>query len=118
MLIYKALIDIILIFMQIFLYIRSVNSMYKANLKKNKGRIPIKYKVVVTQEGIITYIENNNNSCMINFSNIKRLIKTKNYYFLVSKMHFIYPLRKESFIKGEQEEFEKFIKNKRILIGL
>ena len=61
---------------------------------------------------ILSDLDNDTN---IEFKNIEKVIKTKNYYILVSKAKLGIALKKDSFIKGTANEFEKFLKQKKLV---
>lgn len=98
---------------QIYVYITKVNSEYNRELEKNKGKCN-EIRLLVTEEGIniSTSLESNVN---IEFKNIEKVIKTKNYYMLLTKDKLGIALKKDGFVKGTAKEFEKFIREKKLL---
>ena len=48
----------------------------------------------------------------IQLKNINNVIKTKNYYILITKAKLRIAIKKDGFIKGTAEKFEKFLTEK------
>ena len=96
-----------------YIYIKNVNLAYNRDLEINNGN-DIEIKLVITEDDI--NISNNlKKNTNIEFKNIQKVIKTKKYYILVSKANLTVALKKDSFIKGKADEFEKFLKQKKLV---
>lgn len=104
---------LVILCIEIYIYIKNVNLAYNRDLERNKGK-PIQTKLLVTKDNIkiLSDLDNDTN---IEFKNIEKVIKTKNYYILFSKAKLGIAFKKDSFIKGTAEEFEKFLKQRKIL---
>ncbi len=98
---------------EIYIYIKNVNLTYNRDLERNKGN-PIQIKLLVIEDNIkiLSDLEKELN---IELKSIEKVIKTKNYYILVTKAKLGISFKKDSFVKGTVEEFEKFLKQKKII---
>lgn len=101
---------LIILCIQIYVYISNVNLEYNRELERNKGNCN-EIRLLITEDGIniSTNLESNVN---IEFKNIGKVIKTKNYYILLTKAKLGIALKKDGFIKGTAKEFEKFLTEK------
>ena len=66
----------------------------------------------VTEQGIDMRNESTGGAYRVGFSQIKRAVRTKSMYILVSKAGWSYVFRKDSFTKGTHEEFRAFLRTK------
>ena len=98
---------------QIYIFYRSKNISYSRDLETNNGN-PVEATLSVTNDNI-NISKNSAKDININLANIEKVIKTKNYYILVSKAKLGIVFKKDSFIKGTAKEFEEFLKQKRIM---
>ncbi len=105
---------LVILCVEIYIYIKNVNLAYNRDLERNKGK-SIQIKLLVTKDNInvLSDLEKGTN---IEFKNIEKAIKTKNYYILVSKAKLGIAFKKDSFVKETAEEFEKFLKQKKFII--
>lgn len=103
---------LVILCIEIYIYIKKVNLAYNKDLERNNGN-DIEVKLVINEENI-KILDNLENDTNIEFKNIEKLIKTKNYYILVSKAKLGIALKKDGFIKGTANEFEEFLKQKKI----
>ncbi len=103
---------LIILCIQIYLYINNVNLEYNRELEKNKGNCT-KINILITENGL-AILKNSESSTNIEFKNIDKVIKTKEYYILVTKAKLKIPLKKEGFVKGTVKEFEGFLKQEKI----
>lgn len=103
---------LVILCIEIYIYIKKVNLAYNKDLERNNGN-DIEVKLVINEENI-KILDNLENDTNIEFKNIEKLIKTKNYYILVSKAKLGIALKKDGFIKDTVNEFEEFLKQKKI----
>ena len=103
---------LILLFFQIYLFFRNKNLAYNRDLERNNDN-PIKVELLITEE-TVTVCTNCEKNINIEFSNIEKVVRTKNYYILVSKSKFHIPLKKDGFTKGTAKQFEQFLKQKKL----
>ncbi len=104
---------LVILCIEMYIYIKNINLAYNRDLEINNGN-DIEIKLVITEDDI--NISNNlKKNTNIEFKNIQKVIKTKNYYILVSKANLTVALKKDSFIKGTADEFEKFLKQKKLV---
>ena len=86
---------------------------YKQDLEMNHGE-PIIVKVSVTENeimlGVYTIFMEEKNT--IDFSQIKRTVRTKNFFILITNAKLAVTLAKDGFIKGTAEEFDEFLREK------
>lgn len=104
--------DIFMLSWPIYTYISNKNLAYKRDLERNQGN-PIQIKLLISKENINIYTMPNNNTT-VEFANIERVIKTKNYYIFISKANLWVAVKKDSFTKGTVEQFEEFLKQKKL----
>lgn len=104
---------LILLCFQIYNFFTNKKLAYNRDLERNNGN-PIEVELLITEESVnvFTNYEKNIN---IEFSNIEKVIKTKNYYILVSKAKLQISLKKDSFTKGTAKQFEQFLKQKKLI---
>lgn len=105
-------VDIFILFLPMYTYISNKNLAYRRDLETNQGN-PIEIKLLISEENINICIMPNSNTNM-EFINIERVIKTKNYYIFISKAKLWIAVKKDGFTKGTAKEFEEFIKQKGI----
>lgn len=97
---------------EIYVFVRNKDLAYKKDLEKNKGN-PTEMQIVVTKEDIDVYT-NTEKISNIDFKNIEKTVKTKNYYILISKAKLGIALKKDGFTKGTQNQFEEFLRKKNL----
>lgn len=103
--------DIFILSLPIYMYIRNKKLAYERDLERNQGS-PIQIKLLISEESInICTMPNKNTS--VEFVNIERVIKTKNYYIFISKAKLWVAVKKDSFSKGTLGQFEEFLKEKK-----
>lgn len=104
---------LILLCFQIYIFFRNKNLAYNRDLERNDGN-PIEAKLLITEESIniVTNYEKNVN---IEFANIEKVIRMKNYYILVTKAKSKITLKKDSFTIGTAKQFEQFLKKKKLI---
>ena len=95
-----------------FMYIKNENLAYRRDLERNQGN-PIQIKLLISENSINIYTIPNKNTSL-EFVNIERVIKTKNYYIFISKAKLWVAVKKEAFSKGTLKEFEEFLKKKKL----
>lgn len=104
--------DMFILSFPIYMYIRNKKLAYERDLERNQGS-PIQIKLLISEESInICTMPNKNTS--VEFVNIERVIKTKNYYIFISKAKLWVAVKKDSFSKGTLEQFEEFLKEKKL----
>ena len=95
--------------LEILMYFRLVNLMVKRSAEIHGG--PISAEMNVTDE----YIEQTASTggvAKLEYSNVKKVIQTKNYILLLSKARYYYIFSKTGFTSGTPDEFVAFLKNK------
>lgn len=101
---------LIILCIEIYVYINNVNLTYTKELEKNRGNCSeIKLSITDDNINILTNLKSNMN---IQLKNINNVIKTKNYYILITKAKLRIAIKKDGFIKGTAEKFEKFLTEK------
>ncbi len=104
---------LVILCIEIYIYIKNVNLAYNKDLERNNGN-DIEIKLVINEDDI--KISNSlEKDINIGFKNIQKVIKTKNYFILLSKAKLGIALKKDSFIKGTVNEFEKLLKQKKLI---
>lgn len=103
---------LILLFFQIYLFFRNKNLAYNRDLERNNDN-PIQVELLITEE-TVTVCANCEKNINIEFSNIEKVVRTKNYYILASKSKLHIPLKKDGFTKGTAKQFEQFLKQKKL----
>lgn len=98
----------ILILCQIYVFINNKNTQYNRDLEKNNGNL-IEVEVLITEEDI-NVSTNYDESINIKLGNIKKVIRTKNYYILETKEKLRIILKRDGFVKGNVKQFEQFLK--------
>lgn len=104
---------LIILCLQVYVFFRNKNLAYNRALERNNGN-PMEVKLAITEKNINIFI-NSEKDMNIEFTNIEKTIETKNYYILVSKAKLAIALKKDGFIKGTANEFEEFLKQKRLI---
>lgn len=97
---------------QIYVFVRNKNLAYDRDLEKNKGN-PIEVKILIMDDNIHIFA-NSNKDINIEFTNIEKVIKAKNYYILVTKAKLYIALKKDGFVNGTTIQFEKFLNKKNL----
>lgn len=102
---------LIILCLQVYVFFRNKNFAYNRALERNKGN-PMEVKLSITEKDINIFT-NSEKDMNIEFTNIGKIIETKNYYILVSKAKLTIALKKDGFIKGTASEFKEFLKQKK-----
>jgi len=92
-------------------YIRIPNIRLKQELDMNFG-VPYDETVVVNDLWISGFAANGTRKYAIQFGEIKKVVKTKHYFLLITKSRLICALKKDSFIKGNPDDFLLFLRSK------
>lgn len=108
----NVFLDIVILFYPIYMYIKNENLAYRRDLERNQGNL-IQIKLLISENSINIYTIPNKNT-NLEFVNIERVIKTKNYYIFISKAKLWVAVKKEAFSKGTLKEFEEFLKKKKL----
>ena len=95
----------------IFKFMKVKKLQYNRELELNQGKL-CETKLSVTENEIELLNISIGTKKNINFSQIKNMYKTKNFYMVNTKINQSYVFRKDSFIKGTPEEFENFMRSK------
>lgn len=98
-----------------YTYISNKNLAYRRDLEINQGN-PIEIKLLISEESINICTMSNNNTTTVEFANIEKVIKAKNYYIFITKAKLWVAVKKDAFSKGTLKQFEEFIKQKGIKI--
>lgn len=108
------------IFLPIFVWIfkiiqykRGVKTRYNQDLERNNGE-PFETKIIVTDDGIDVGYLNSKEMTHIGYSKIKKIVKTKKYYILMTEAKLCCVFKKDGFIKGTIEDFLLFLSSKGI----
>jgi len=104
---------LIVLCLQVYIFLRNKNLAYNRALERNKGN-PMEVKLLIAEKDINIFI-NSKKDMSIEFTNIEKVIETKNYYILVSKAKQAISLKKDGFIKGTSKEFKEFLKQKKLI---
>ena len=99
--------------LQFYVFFRNKELAYNRDLETNKGS-PIEIKLSIT-ENSINILRGLDQAINIELINIEKVVKTKNYYILVSKAKLAISLKKDSFINGTAKQFEEFLKQKKLI---
>lgn len=73
---------------------------------------PAKTFTIVTEDVIDTYRDSYEAKTSIGIPNIKQVVETRNYYFLITSARLSVVFKKDGFTKGTREEFEVFLQEK------
>ena len=98
---------------QLFCYFQQVNTMVKRDSEVHGKEISV--ETIVTNE----YIQNTASTGAVNkleYDKIRNVVQTKNLILLRSKANLIYIFRKDTFTKGNNEDFAHFLRSKGIKI--
>ena len=98
---------------QLYCYFRQVNTMVKRDSEVHGKEISV--ETIVTNE----YIQNTASTGAVNkleYDKIRNSVQTKNLILLRSKANLIYIFRKDTFTKGNKEDFISFLNGKGIKI--
>lgn len=108
---YRAITNIVVVLLflliQIGGFFENKNIRYKQDLEANNGK-PIEVEFLITKERI------SSDDINISFTNIKKIVRTKKFYFLITKQQNCIILKKDGFTKGTEHEFEEFLRGKRL----
>lgn len=108
---YRAITNIVVVLLflliQIGCFFENKNIRYKQDLEANNGK-PIEVEFLITKERI------SSDDINISFTNIKKIVRTKKFYFLITKQQNCIILKKDGFTKGTEHEFEKFLTVKKL----
>lgn len=111
---YSALIIFLTVLNYILMKVRVkriVNLDYQRSTLLNNGKdIVASYEF--TEENIIIYYEAMNGARKLSYSYLIKTIESKNIFVLIFQNKLVLPVKKDSFIDGNQEDFIKFIKSK------
>ena len=98
---------------QLYCYFRQVNTMVKRDIEVHGKEISV--ETIVTNE----YIQNTASTGAVNkleYDKIRNSVQTKNLILLRSKANLIYIFRKDTFTKGNKEDFISFLNGKGVKI--
>ena len=97
--------------LMIFRYTKGKKISCERELELNNGQ-PGESNFMVTEDGIDVYDIASESKNHINFSQIKKIIKTRNFYILLTKAKLGCVFKKDSFVKGTPDEFLAFLRAK------
>jgi len=92
-------------------FFRSRNYVLKQEMELNDGK-PYEVCISMTNEGFDLQRTGNESVNHIDFSKIKKVIKTKSLYILLTGAKLGIVFKKDSFIKGTEVEFLQFLREK------
>ena len=98
---------------QLYCYFRQVNTMVKRDSEVHGKEISV--ETIVTNE----YIQNTASTGAVNkleYDKIRNSVQTKNLILLRSRANLIYIFRKDTFTKGNKEDFISFLNGKGVKI--
>ena len=98
---------------QLYCYFRQVNTMVKRDSEVHGKEISV--ETIVTNE----YIQNTASTGAVNkleYDKIRNSVQTKNLILLRSRANLIYIFRKDTFTKGNKEDFIIFLNDKGVKI--
>ena len=98
---------------QFYCYFRQVNTMVKRDSEVHGKEISV--ETIVTNE----YIQNTASTGAVNkleYDKIRNSVQTKNLILLRSRANLIYIFRKDTFTKGNKEDFISFLNGKGVKI--
>ena len=98
-------------FIMILRYFRSVKIRYNQDLEMNNGE-PLDVKIMVTNDGIAACFADSESKMQLPYQKIKKILKTKNYYILISEAKLSCTFKKDSFVGGDNDEFLLFLMSK------
>lgn len=104
---------LIILCLQIYVFFRNKTLAYNRALERNKGN-PMEVRLSITEKDIRIFT-NSEKDMNIELANIEKAIETKDYYILVSKAKLAIALKKDAFIKGTENEFKEFLRQKRLI---
>ncbi|MBR3987922.1 MAG: YcxB family protein [Clostridia bacterium] len=93
----------------LYIYFKNLNVTLKRDIEINKK--PIEVEVRVTNESIVQ-TQSTGSEFTLDFSDIKKIVKTKKFIYLWSKSNMLYSIKKEGFIVGSADDFLAFLKAK------
>ena len=106
-----SLLSMVVIFVFLVLYSRvAAKRRYKNDLASNKY-IPTITNFFVREDAFVVKLSNAS-AKQISYSDFKKVTNIKDYYILTGPEKIAYYVKKDSFVKGTCEEFEKFLKEK------
>lgn len=73
---------------------------------------PRTLKILIHEKDISIFI-NSEKNVSVEFKDIEKIIETKNYYILISKVKSEIALKKDGFIKGSSKEFKQLLKQQK-----
>jgi len=92
-------------------YSRTAEINYKRDLETNNGE-PIDIKMIVTSDGIDACRANPDSKSHVSFQSIREIMKTQNYYVLLTEARLIIAFKKDGFVYGTPDEFLEFLKSR------
>ena len=92
-------------------FLRGKKLRYNQDLETNCG-VPVEIRLSVTENEIEILNISKESKTIIPFTQIKKLIRTKNLYIMITQSKLGIIFVKDCFIKGTFEEFERFLNNK------
>ena len=98
-------------FVSMWSYFRGKNMRRKQELAICNGNPP-ESRFEITEDGIDAYYISSGVKNHVDFSQIRKVIKTKSFYFLITKLKLAYVIKKDGFTKGTPEEFLLFLREK------
>lgn len=110
----KILMAVLIVFywvITLFRFSRDKKIRYMQELEINNGE-PAKKRFSVTENSIETLNITSGGERIIPLAEVKRVVKTKHFYFIVTKSLMLYPFSKDHFTKGTAEEFLAFFRNR------
>lgn len=108
---YHILIPIIWFILVVLIYARNVKTVIKRDLELHEKAIEVNIKVT---EDLIIQVQSTGSEFQLNYCDIKKVVQTKKYIYLWSKTNMLYSFKKDSFTRGNLEEFLCFLEKKGI----
>lgn len=94
-----------------FSYFFTVNMNWKRVSEQANGK-PVRAIISFTEENAVNETEGLDSRVVLEYASVKKVIVTKNLIILMTRARLGHILRRDSFTKGAEEEFMKFINAK------
>lgn len=97
----------------IFLYNRNVNLTIKRDVELHGKEIDV---IVTVTEEAIRFSQSNGAEYQLNYADIKKVICTKKYIYLLSGAKILHSFKRDGFSSGSAEEFLNFLMRKGVKV--
>jgi len=104
---------VFLCFIKVLVYKSETQSHYKRDLAFTGGE-PLEIYLTVTESGLDYCVINYQTKTHFDFSQIKKVKKMENYIVVLLKSTYPFIFKKDSFTKGNPDEFLDFLKGEKV----